>query len=102
MKWILNKLFNRLSEKYRIVRLTEKTEKRIIAEMSRISGIEDYWELHKQAGYTFYGKTDDKRWLGYVSFADTMLIQMRETKEKVNNPPDEAHPSQSGYESESG
>lgn len=74
--------------------LTEDAEREIIWEMKKIKGINDFWELHKQAGYQLYGKTDDKRYLGYVEMANTMLKLMDSLKKEQ-----EDEERRQGYES---
>lgn len=96
MKKLLNWLFIKLGGEPKLITMNEQREKRILKKMSEIEKINDFWELQKQIGYQLYGKTDDKRWLGYVSLADTVLKAM----DNVNKPLEEAQPSDNGYEAE--
>ena len=73
----------------RLIRLGQEEERRIIYEMMRIDGMLDYLELQKQGAYQLYGQTDDRRFLGIVMYADTLLNKFKklhepETKEETN------------------
>lgn len=70
---LLSKLF---MYKIKVVSLSEDDNKRILAEIKQIGGIDKFLELHKQAGYELYGKTKDERWLGYVSFAESLIVAL--------------------------
>lgn len=81
--------------KIQIVNMTPETERHIMIEMSKIGKIRDFWELHRIAGYTLYGKTKDERYLGYVDFAATMIAHL----DKLNEKDEEDEPISHGYES---
>lgn len=91
MKW----LYKFFIHKVRVVALSEEGNTRIIGELAKIGGIDKFLELHRQAGYELYGKTDDKRWLGYVSLCETLLTGI----DSHRKPVEEDQPSDNGYES---
>lgn len=91
MKWLYKLFMHKVS----VVSLSESSNVRIIGELAKIEGIDKFLELHRQAGYELYGKTDDKRWLGYVSLCETLLTNI----DNIRKPVEEVEKFDNGYES---
>ena len=77
IKKLLAKVFG---SKIRLIAMTEHQERYILKEMSKIEGIDDYFELQKQAGYQLYGRTKDEKYLGYVDLANTLGIIIKDAR----------------------
>ncbi|MDP1729383.1 MAG: hypothetical protein Q8L27_04225 [archaeon] len=60
--------------------MLESRDTEIISEMRKIEGIYDYWEIQKQIGYQFYGKTNDRKYLGWVVLAEHILKNLDNSK----------------------
>lgn len=73
--------------------MTEEKENRILSDMRRIDGIEEYFQLEIQLAYQFYAATNDKKYLGYADLSKHLLnnISKRPTEEET--------PNNGGYES---
>lgn len=74
---ILNTL---LGSRVRKVVMQEEVERDIVYQMSKIEGIEDYFELLKQAGYQLFGRTKEERYLGWVAIAEHVLNNIGKIK----------------------
>ena len=73
MKILVKLLTKWLGGKVRLTGMSEEREKLIYERMMTIEGILEFWEFQKQIGYQMYGRTDDRKYLGYVEMAETML-----------------------------
>lgn len=77
MKYLIN-LLVKLVGYNRIIGLNEDQEADILSQMSNIENINDYWQLQRQAGYQFFAKTNDRKYLGWTELAEHILRNMKE------------------------
>ncbi len=95
--WLNRLLISLFGDKVRNILLFENREKEIMQEMIKIPNIYDYWELQRQAGYQLYGKTNDKKYLGWVEQANHILINLNNLKADVKEEPLEDNGFESQY-----
>jgi hypothetical protein len=97
LQYAIIKLLRRIfkDDMVRLVAMTEQKENAIVRRMAEIEGMKDFLELHRQAAFQLYAKTDDKQYRGYATFADTILKRIDElTKKEI-----EEEPRGGGYDS---
>jgi len=69
-----------LDKEPRIITMNTHDEQRIIGELAKIEGMENFLELHRQAGYQLYGRTKEERYLGYVNFVESIQVQIKQSR----------------------
>ena len=84
-----------LSKQSRVVEITADEEQRIVSEIARIHKIDDWLELHKQAGYQLFGRTREEKYLGYVNFVESLQVNIT----GIRQPKEEEDEDNGGYES---
>jgi len=77
MKKLLTKILLRIVGVNKIIKIDKQAEARIIGEMAKIEGMDDYLQLMAQAGYQLFSRTREERYLGYVNFTESLQTQIK-------------------------
>ncbi len=91
MKWFLNLFITKI----RLLTIDESGERKVLNEMRKIEGINEYLEMQRQAGFYLFAKTRNERHLGLVDFAETLMRIFEEMNQPAEVEPRETE----GYES---
>lgn len=95
MKYLKQLLIKFLGGRVRLIDMDEDRLDDVLRAMDKIQHIEDYWEFQKQMGYQLYGQTQDRKYLGIVELASTLLTVF----EGFHTKPEKEEPLNNGYQS---
>lgn len=95
MRIIKRLLLKLLGGRIRLVDMDATREQEVLRAMDKVEYITEYWELQRQLGYQLYGQTQDRKYLGIVDLANTLLTIFK----GFHTRPEEDQPVNNGYKS---